>query len=103
MTYAQPPTKPPITESFETSAQASSRPTLQFDWTEWLPYLDALDGTEEQKRLVIEQVWQIVLAFADLGWEIKGANQITASETSGQVTDLTAALRAAVLHSEDTH
>ena len=105
MTHPKPPLRPPIDSAeAQTYATDNTRPVLQFDWTEWLPYLAESDATDAQKRALIEQVWRIVCAFAELGWDVKGSDQIAASdasETSGQVTDLAAVLRAAVLQSED--
>lgn len=46
---------------------------------------------------MIETVWSIAMAFVDLGWDVD-----TSENTSGQSFDLTAALRAAVLNSEES-
>lgn len=71
-------------------------PALRFDWTEWLPYLDDEEATLEQTRVLIETLWSIVIAFVDLGWDIKSS-----PETCGEAFDLKAALEAAVLSSRD--
>lgn len=80
-----------------------TRPVLHFDWRDWLPYLDAGDAPEAQKREMIETLWAIILTFVDLGWEVTDRPADPAREkTCGQDLDLTAALRAAVVNSEDT-
>lgn len=94
--------------SEETSAEAQgtytpgTRPALHFDWRDWLPYLDAADAPEDQKREMIETLWAIILTFVDLGWEVTDRPAEARAETCGQALDLTAALRAAVVNSEDT-
>lgn len=67
----------------------TSPPSLRFDWTDWLPYLEDQDVPEEQKRLLIEALWGIVVAFVDLGWQIKPE-----PENSGNTFDLKAILSA---------
>lgn len=83
---------------------APDRPQLLFDWQDWLPYLAASDAPEAHKREIIETLWAIILTFVDLGWEV-GADLDAApgAETCGQVLDLTAALRAAVVSSGVQH
>lgn len=83
---AHPPTSP------------DTPPTIHLNWQDWLPYLEESQASEAEKKLLIETVWNIVLAFADLGWDIDPAE-----ENSGKSLDLTAALRAAVLNSKHTH
>ena len=83
------PAPPPSTQDI--------KPTLQFDWQEWLPYVEDSDLTDDQKREMIETLWSIAIAFVDLGWDVADAPQ----ETSGQILDLKAALEAAVLNSNE--
>lgn len=64
-------------------------PALRFDWTDWLPYLDDQDIPEAQKRVLIESLWGIVVAFVDLGWQLNPA-----PEFSGNTFDLKAILSA---------
>lgn len=71
-------------------------PKLLFTWEDWLPYMDEFDGTDAEKRAFIETLWVIVKVFVDLGWEVESPND-RPEETSGQVFDLTAELRSAVL------
>ncbi len=70
-------------------------PQLQFDWQDWLPFVEGSDLTNDQKREMIETLWSIVLAFVDLGWNVGTQTQ----ENGGQPIDLSAALAAAVIHS----
>lgn len=71
---------------------------IHFDWQEWLPYVEGSDLTDDQKKAMIEALWSIVLTFVDLGWEVGPAP----TESCGQVPDLAAALRRAVVNSEVT-
>jgi len=66
-------------------------PALRFDWADWLPYLEDQDVPEEQKRVLIETLWGIVVAFVDLGWQLN-----TSPESSGEALDLKAILTAEV-------
>ena len=90
------PKPPPVT----LEPPPKDRPELIFDWRDWLPYLADEDASDAEKRAMIMTVWEIVMSFADLGWEVReGLNP--GEKTCGQVFDLRAALAAAVLHSED--
>lgn len=70
--------------------------SVHFDWTDWLPYFEAEDLSEAQKRELIETLWALVLGFVDLGFTVGSI-----PETSGQTRDLKRALEAAVLRSEN--
>ena len=71
------------------------RPSVQFDWTDWLPYLEDSDIPEAQRQEWIETLWAIVLGFVDLGFDVKSP-----AESCGEAIDLKAALHAAVVNSE---
>lgn len=81
---------PPPTET------PPSYPALQMNWQDFLPLMEDDDIPEDQKRAFIEALWSIVIAFVDLGWNVAPAKEIC-----GQNFDLTAALRAAMLNSND--
>lgn len=72
------------------------KPSIHLSWEDWLPYLAESNASDEEKRLLIETLWTIMIAFADLKWDI-----VAAEETSGQPLDLTAVLRAAVVNSDE--
>lgn len=74
------------------------RPSIHLNWQDWLPYLEDNAASEAEKQQVIETIWSIAMGFVDLGWDID-----TSENTRGQSFDLTAALRAAVLHSEENN
>ena len=80
-----------------TAPPPNTKQTLQFDWQEWLPFVEESDLTDDKKREMIEALWSIVIAFVDLGWDVSDAPQ----ESSGQTLDLKAALEAAVLNSKE--
>lgn len=83
---------PPIPKS---EPRELSRPSVQFDWQDWLPYLADSDIPEDQRQEWIETLWGIVLGFVDLGFDVKSP-----SETCGEAIDLKAVLERAVLNSE---
>ena len=87
------PPKPP-----NTAPRQDAPPKLHLNISDWLPYLADSDASEAQKIALIETLWNILIVFLDLGWELGDGKNI-----SGKDVDLTATLQAAVLHSEDTN
>ena len=79
-----------------TDPPTNKRPSIRLNLDDWLPYLEDSDATEAEKIELIETLWNIAMAFVDLGWDLDSGE-----ETSGQSLDLTAVLRAAVLNSKD--
>ncbi|MEL7281856.1 MAG: hypothetical protein AAGK79_15970 [Pseudomonadota bacterium] len=59
---------------------------------EWLPFLDHIDATLEQKKELIQALWQIVLAHIDLQWSAGqnsgGPNSGGQSPACGQMPEL---------------
>ena len=43
-------------------------PQLRFDWQEWLPYLVECEGSDDDKRQLIETMWAIARTFVRYGW-----------------------------------
>jgi hypothetical protein len=95
----QPPTSPP----------ENVPPVLRFDWRDWLLHFEDENIPEDQKRVLIETLWSIMIGFVDLGWSIAPTLESSALENScirkgtencGQTFDLKAVLEAAVLRSE---
>ncbi|MEP1520930.1 hypothetical protein [Ascidiaceihabitans sp.] len=82
-----------------TPPQTPIPPHLHHNWEDWLPYLTHSEASDAEKRVLIEAVWNIVVAFAELGWDVDTAT-VAPAKTSGKVIDLAAALQAAVLYSE---
>ena len=77
-----------------TDPPTQNRPSIRLNLDDWLPYLEDSDATEAEKIELIETLWNIAMAFVDLGWDLDSGE-----ETRGQSLDLTAVLRAAVLNS----
>jgi len=78
----------------------AEKPQLCFNWEDWLTYVEEYDYTEAQKRELIEIYWKIMLVFIDLSWEVEvglGAKV----DNSKQDINLSAALKAAVVQSEN--
>lgn len=75
--------------------QILSYPALIIDYAICDKYLKDWDATPEQKQEFIDTLWQIIVAFVDLGFGIHPAQQVL-QETSGQndeaETDLTSDL-----------
>ncbi|MEM9238475.1 MAG: hypothetical protein AAGB07_00740 [Pseudomonadota bacterium] len=71
------------------------RPSIHLSIEDWMPCFEHKDISDAEKIELINNLWSIAKAFVDLGWELD-----VAEEFSGQGIDLTAALRAAVLYSE---
>ncbi|OIQ26166.1 MAG: hypothetical protein BM562_16630 [Alphaproteobacteria bacterium MedPE-SWcel] len=80
----------------DTPATPPPKPSVHLDFEDWLPYLEHEDATEAEKIEFVETLWNIAVAFVDLGWDLNSNR-----ETGGQSLDLTAVLRAAVVNSND--
>ena len=85
-----PPTPPP-----------DPKPSLYLNWEDWLPFFDSPDISLANKKKHIEALWTIVICFADAEYEVLGPDELSEQETSGQVVDLTAAMQAAVVNSDE--
>ncbi|MEM9699402.1 MAG: hypothetical protein AAF943_11490 [Pseudomonadota bacterium] len=70
------------------------RPSVHFDWLDWLPYLADADMTNAEKQEHIETLWALVLGFVDLGFAV-GSDE----DNCGEAFDLKDVLAAAVLNS----
>jgi hypothetical protein len=77
---------------------SNNTPGLTFDWRDWLPYFEYQDIPEAQKRELIETLWQIIVAFVDLGFDLN-PHQQAEQKSCGQNLDLKMLLEAAVLKS----
>lgn len=77
----------------------TQRPKLTCDWQEWAAYLEHVDAPDSEKQQIIEELWNVVVAFVDLGWDIQPP---PAQKTCGQTLDLTAVLRDAVVNSGES-
>lgn len=85
------PSLPPTEDS------STARPSFHLNWEDWLPYLEDSDATEAEKQALIETLWNILVGFIDLGWEVADGEKI-----SGKDVDLSAVLRAAVVQSAES-
>lgn len=75
---------------------------LTFDWQDWLPYFEDEDIPEAKKQELIETLWQIVVSFVDLGFDLNPHQQAQSGDqkqSCGQNLDLKMLLEAAVLKS----
>lgn len=92
------PTAPPSNETTKTQ-QPSQQIGLTFNWEDWLPYFEDETISDAQKREMIETLWQIVIAFVDLGFELNPHQQV-GQQSCGQNLDLKSLLERAVLRSD---
>lgn len=67
-----------MTETHATTheSQPPSRPALTFDPQEFCHYLADSDWTQEQKVEFIEALWQIVVSFVDLGFDLHPVQRV---------------------------
>lgn len=67
-----------MTETHATTqaSQTPSRPALTFDPQEFCHYLADSDWTQEQKVEFIEALWQIVVSFVDLGFDLHPVQRV---------------------------
>ncbi|WP_187429264.1 hypothetical protein ROLI_010600 [Roseobacter fucihabitans] len=79
-----------------TEPPKTNPPSIHLNLEDWLPYFEASGLTEAEKVETIETLWNIAMGFVDLGWTLN-----VDAENTGQSFDLTAALRAAVLYSQE--
>ncbi len=63
-------------------ADGMQYPSLSIDWEVYASYLDESDMSDDQKREFIETLWNIVVAFVDLGFGIHPVQQ--ACEQNGK-------------------
>ena len=63
--------------------QILSYPALTIDYAICDKHLKDWDATPEQKQEFIDTLWQIIVAFVDLGFGVHPAQQVL-QETSGQ-------------------
>lgn len=82
-------TKPPPDASSIPPTNAGSH----HDVDAWLPYLDGVDGSVEQKRELIGALWQIMISYCDLYWE---------ANASGQMPDLAQVISHLVIESDQS-
>jgi hypothetical protein len=54
---------------------ASTCVALTFDPDEYLQYLDDEDWTDDQKREFIQILWEIIVGFVDLGFDLHPVQQ----------------------------
>lgn len=63
----------------ERNARSAS---LVFDPQAYLHFLEDCDWTEDQKREFIEALWQIVVSFVDLGFELHPVQRVIGTSSA---------------------
>lgn len=60
----------------------TTRPALAFDAQEFAHFLNDCDWTEAQKIEFIEELWQIIVSFVDLGFDLHPIQQVIESPST---------------------
>ena len=71
----------------EIDKKDANQNVLHFDWQDWLPFIEGSDLSESQKQELIETLWQIVIAFVDLGWHVGNAGGNACENSCGQAQE----------------
>jgi hypothetical protein len=69
-------------------AHAPTKAALTFDPQEYLHFLADCDWTEEQKREFIETLWQIIVSFVDLGFDLHPIQQVMDSPKTLEIDSI---------------
>jgi len=80
-----------MTDERNTHAPMTAPPRLEIDWALYASMLEDMEASEEEKRELIAILWNIVVAFVDLGFGIS-ATQQACGETGLDRLDPAAAL-----------
>lgn len=76
-------------DTFAKSAKLNLKPTVQFDPTEYVQYLDGMDVTDAEAREILSVLWDMMVQFVDLGFDVdfqpRRASQIAIPSAS--ITD----------------
>jgi hypothetical protein len=72
---------------------------LSIDWDLYGSYLEGSDLSDEQKRELIETLWNIVVAFVDLGFGIHPVQQVC--EQEAEIRDFAALIDGDMLNLEN--
>lgn len=66
-----------------------TRPRLTIEWEAYLPLLESADISEDDKRMLIQNLWAIMTAFVDLGFDMHPVSQ-TCGEDAASLSDVLA-------------
>ena len=78
-------------------SEVRPRPALVLDLSLYETYLADAEIPEEQRRALLETLWQIVVGFVDLGFDLHPVQQVETGDTE----DLSSVVRLMV-HSDGT-
>lgn len=68
-------TKDPEIPDTEYQDAKPTYPTLNIDWDLYGEYLEESDMSDDEKRELIETLWNIVVSFVDLGFGIESVQR----------------------------
>jgi len=57
------------------TTKPAKMPSLQVDWEVYAQMLEASDMSDAEKREFIQTIWELVVSFVDLGFEIHPVQQ----------------------------
>ena len=64
-----------MTDEHDTHAPMTALPRLEIDWALYSAMLEDMEASDEEKRELIAILWNIVVAFVDLGFGISSTQQ----------------------------
>jgi len=56
--------------NFNKNASKDSKLTVQFDYTDYVQYLDGMDVTDEQAKEMLRSLWDMMVQFVDFGFNL---------------------------------
>ncbi len=86
------------TDLQETKEQGRALPSLTIDWEMYAQYLEDSDLSDQEKKEFIETLWNLVVAFVDLGCGVHPLQQVC--EQKDNLKDLLSTCADDVLNSE---
>lgn len=69
-------------------SEVPKKPTLQIDYDAYLKYADDLDLNDSQKRELVATLYQMMLAFVDVGFGIDAVGQACGQDSKTTTTSI---------------
>lgn len=81
--------KTSLTEAVQNEiASRTPRPALSIDWARYEKMLEGSDLSEVQKREFLQALWNIIVAFVDLGFGIHPLQQVCEQNGKSPLIDV---------------
>ena len=98
-------THPTIIDQNKTEAMTASRPALTLDVERYDKMLSESDLTEKQRQEFLQTIWNIIVSFVDLGFDIHPLQQVASEDDvqgCGQKFDLTSYMAENMIPSDES-